>query len=84
MKNRGIKIAVLYTTYLAAADQPLVQYLDLALQPALTVPLRTARSRRYAELRLAGILFRGQPEPGHFGGHDELFKKAVADARISS
>ena len=40
LKDRGIKIAVLYTTYLASADQRLVQHLDQAVQ------YRAVRARR--------------------------------------
>ena len=62
IKKRGIKIAVLYTTYL-----------PLPTNACTTLGSSHLKRNRpaHAELRLARPLFRGQPDTGHHRGHEQ-------------
>ena len=77
IKNRGIKIAVLYTTYLALPTNAWYNTLDRAVQPRALWSVSEQRDRaEHAKLRIAGTLFRGQPDPGYFAGDEYAVPKS--------
>ena len=62
LKNRGVLIAVLYTTYLPLPTNSWYnQYIK---------PVRERDQPDHAKLRVAGTVFRGEPHPGDFRGDD--------------
>ena len=69
IKNRDIKIAVLYTTYLPLPTN--------AWYNTWIAPLANPNRHQHAELRLARSLFRGRPEPGHLGGHERAVQEGA-------
>ena len=63
IKKRGIKIAGLYTTYLPL---PTNDWYNSWIKPFVV------RDRaEHGKMRVAGIVFRGQPDPGHLGCDDQ-------------
>jgi len=78
LKDRGIKIAVLYTTYLALPTNGwYMTWIDPFNQGPYGPVDQQSDRQEYAELRLAGLLFRGEPDRRHLGGDD----RAVPEGR---
>ena len=73
LKNRGIKIAVLYTTYLAL---PTNAWYNTWIAPFNLGPYGPSPNSEIAqnmtELCIAWPILRGQPDPGHFPGHERI------------
>jgi Flp pilus assembly protein TadG len=85
IKNRGVKIAVLYTTYLAL---PTNAWYNSWISPFNTGPYGPSPNSEIA-LNMAscaspGLYFEVSPTQGISQAMTTLFQKAVADARISS
>jgi Flp pilus assembly protein TadG len=85
IKNRGVKIAVLYTTYLAL---PTNAWYNSWIAPFNTGPYGPSPNSEIA-LNMAscaspGLYFEVSPTQGISAAMTTLFQKAVADARISS
>lgn len=85
LKNRGIKIAVLYTTYLAL---PTNAWYMSWIDPFNAGPYGPSPNSKIA-LNMAscatpGLFFEVSPTQGISDAMNALFKKAVADARIAS
>jgi Flp pilus assembly protein TadG len=85
IKNRGVKIAVLYTTYLAL---PTNAWYNTWIAPFNTGPYGPSPNSQIA-LNMAscaspGLYFEVSPTQGISAAMTTLFQKAVADARISS
>jgi len=84
LKNRGIKIAVLYTTYQPPTDN---WYKDW-IAPFNTGPWGPSPNSEIAQnmesCASPGFYFEVSPTQGISDAMNALFKKAVADARISS
>jgi Flp pilus assembly protein TadG len=85
IKNRGVKIAVLYTTYLAL---PTNAWYNSWIAPFNTGPYGPSPNSEIA-LNMAscaspGLYFEVSPTQGISQAMTTLFQKAVADARISS
>jgi Flp pilus assembly protein TadG len=85
IKNRGVKIAVLYTTYLAL---PTNAWYNSWIAPFNTGPYGPSPNSQIA-LNMAscaspGLYFEVSPTQGISQAMTTLFQKAVADARISS
>ena len=85
IKNRGIKIAVLYTTYLAL---PTNSWYNTWISPFNTGPYGPSPNSQIAQnmqnCASTGLYFEVSPTQGISEAMNALFKKAVADARISS
>jgi Flp pilus assembly protein TadG len=85
LKNRGIKIAVLYTTYLAL---PTNAWYMSWIDPFNTGPYgpspNSEIARNMASCASPGLFFEVSPTQGISQAMNTLFQKAVADARISS
>jgi hypothetical protein len=85
IKNRGVKIAVLYTTYLAL---PTNAWYNSWISPFNAGPYGPSPNSEIA-LNMAscaspGLYFEVSPTQGISQAMTTLFQKAVADARISS
>ena len=85
IKNRGVKIAVLYTTYLAL---PTNAWYNSWISPFNNGPYGPSPNSEIA-LNMAscaspGLYFEVSPTQGISQAMTTLFQKAVADARISS
>ncbi len=85
LKNRGIKIAVLYTTYL---QLPTNSWYMTWIDPFNKGPFGPSPNSEVA-LNMAscaspGLYFEVSPTQGISDAMNALFKKAVADARIAS
>ena len=84
IKNRGIKIAVLYTTYLAL---PTNSWYNSWISPFNAGPYGPSPNSQIAQnmqsCASAGLYFEVSPTQGISDAMNALFKKAVADARIS-
>jgi len=85
LKNRGIKIAALYTTYLAL---PTNNWYNSWIAPFNVGPYGPSPNSEIA-LNMAscaspGLFFEVSPTQGISQAMTKLFQKAVADARISS
>jgi hypothetical protein len=85
IKNRGIKIAVLYTTYLAL---PTNAWYNSWIAPFNTGPYGPSPNSEIA-INMAscaspGLFFEVSPTQGISQAMTALFQKAIADARISS
>ena len=85
IKNRGIKIAVLYTTYLAL---PTNAWYNSWIAPFNVGPYGPSPNSEIA-LSMAscaspGLYFEVSPTQGISQAMNALFQKAIADARISS
>jgi Flp pilus assembly protein TadG len=85
IKNRGIKIAVLYTTYLAL---PTNAWYNSWISPFNTGPYGPSPNSQIAQnmesCASPGLFFEVSPTQGISEAMNALFQKAVADARISS
>ncbi|MBI5131605.1 MAG: pilus assembly protein [Rhodopseudomonas palustris] len=85
MKNRGIQIAVLYTTYLAL---PTNQWYNDNIAPFNQGPYGPSTNSQIAanmqSCASPGFYFEVSPTQGISDAMDALFKKAVAKARLSS
>jgi len=85
IKNRGIKIAVLYTTYL---QLPTNSWYMSWIDPFNKGPFGPSPNSEIAQNMQAcaspGFYFEVSPTQGIADAMNALFKKAVADARISS
>jgi Flp pilus assembly protein TadG len=85
IKNRGIKIAVLYTTYLAL---PTNAWYNTWIAPFNVGPYGPSPNSQIASGMQAcaspGFYFEVSPTQGISEAMNALFQKAVADARISS
>ncbi|MBR0899265.1 pilus assembly protein [Bradyrhizobium tropiciagri] len=85
IKNRGIKIAVLYTTYL---QLPTNNWYMTWIDPFNQGPFGPSPNSQIAQNMQAcaspGFYFEVSPTQGISDAMNALFKKAVADARISS
>jgi hypothetical protein len=85
LKDRGIKIAVLYTTYLQLTTNSwYMSWID----PFNTGPFgpspNSEIAKNMASCASTGLYFEVSPTQGISAAMDALFKKAIADARISS
>ena len=84
IKNRGIKIAVLYTTYL---QLPTNSWYMTYIDPFNQGPFGPSPNSQIAQNMQAcaspGLYFEVSPTQGISDAMNALFKKAVADARIS-
>jgi Flp pilus assembly protein TadG len=85
LKTRGIKIAVLYTTYLAL---PTNNWYVTWISPFNTGPYGPSPNSQIAQnmqtCASPGLYFEVSPTQGISQAMTKLFQKAVADARISS
>ncbi len=85
LKNRGIKIAVLYTTYLQLTTN--AWYMSW-IDPFNTGPFgpspNSEIAKNMASCASPGLYFEVSPTQGISAAMDALFKKAIADARIAS
>ena len=85
LKNRGIKIAVLYTTYLAL---PTNSWYNSWIAPFNAGPYGPSPNSEIAlnmeSCASPGLYFEVSPTQGISQALNALFQKAVADARISS
>lgn len=85
LKNRGIKVAVLYTTYL---DLPTNSWYNSWIKPFNTGPYGPSPNSEIAQNMQScaspGLYFEVSPTQGISEAMNALFQKAVADARISS
>ena len=85
LKNRGIKIAVLYTTYLAL---PTNSWYNTWIAPFNTGPYGPSPNSEIAKnmesCASSGLYFEVSPTQGISDAMNALFQKAVADARISN
>ena len=85
IKNRGIKIAVLYTTYLAL---PTNAWYNSWIAPFNLGPYGPSPNSEIAQNMQScaspGLYFEVSPTQGISQAMNSLFQKAVADARISS
>ena len=85
LKNRGIKIAVLYTTYLAL---PTNAWYNTWISPFNAGPYGPSPNSQIAQNMQScaspGLYFEVSPTQGISDAMNKLFQKAVADARISS
>jgi Flp pilus assembly protein TadG len=85
LKNRGIKIAVLYTTYLALPTNP---WYNSWIAPFNLGPYGPSPNSEIAlnmqSCASQGLFFEVSPTQGISQAMNALFQKAVADARISS
>jgi Flp pilus assembly protein TadG len=85
IKNRGIKIAVLYTTYLAL---PTNAWYNTWIKPFNDGPYGPSPNSEIANNMKScaspGLYFEVSPTQGISEAMTKLFQKAIADARISS
>jgi len=85
LKDRGVKVAVLYTTYL---DLPTNDWYNDWIKPFNTGPYGPSPKSEIAINMKAcaspGFFFEVSPTQGISDAMSTLFKKAVADARINS
>lgn len=86
IKNRGIKIAVLYTTYL---DLPTNNWYNSWIKPFNAGPYDPASvnseiAKKMEECASPGFYFEVTPTQGISEAMTVLFQRAVSDARISS
>ena len=85
LKNRGIKIAVLYTTYLAL---PTNAWYNTWIAPFNLGPYGPSPNSEIAQKMSScaspGLYFEVSPTQGISQAMNALFQKAIADARISS
>ena len=85
IKNRGIKIAVLYTTYLSL---PTNAWYNTWISPFNAGPYGPSPNSEIASSMQScaspGFFFEVSPTEGISDAMTKLFQKAIADARISS
>lgn len=85
IKNRGIKIAVLYTTYLQLPTNSwYMKYIDPFNQGPFGPSPNSEIAQNMQSCASSGLYFEVSPTQGISDAMNALFKKAVADARISS
>jgi len=85
IKNRGIKIAVLYTTYLALPTNAWYNSWIAPFNPGPWGPSPNSEiALNMASCASPGLFFEVSPTQGISQAMTTLFQKAVADARISS
>jgi Flp pilus assembly protein TadG len=75
IKNRGIKIAVLYTTYLPLPTNPWYNTWIAPFQSEIATKMQSCAS--------PGLYFEVSPSQGISDAMNALFKKALAEARIT-
>jgi hypothetical protein len=84
LKNRGIKIAVLYTTYLALPTNAwYTSWIDPFNQGPYGPSLNSEIAQNMAACATPGYYFEVSPTQGISEAMNALFTKAFADARIS-
>ena len=77
IKNRGIKIAVLYTTYLALPTNAWYNTWIAPFNPGPYGPSPNSEiAQQHGKLRIPGALFRSQPDPGYFAGDEYAVSKS--------
>ena len=85
LKNRGIKIAVLYTTYLALPTNAwYMSWIDPFNAGPYGPSPNSQIAQNMASCASPGLYFEVSPTQGISQAMTTLFQKAVADARISS
>jgi hypothetical protein len=85
LKNRGIKIAVLYTTYLALPTNAWYMSWIAPFNPGPYGPSPNSEiALNMASCASPGLYFEVSPTQGIAEAMNALFRKAIADARISS
>jgi Flp pilus assembly protein TadG len=85
IKNRGIKIAVLYTTYLALPTNSwYMSWIDPFNQGPYGPSPNSQIAQNMSSCASPGLFFEVSPTQGISQAMNALFQKAVADARISS
>jgi hypothetical protein len=85
LKTRGIKIAVLYTTYLALPTNPwYMQWIDPFNKGPYGPSPNSEIAKNMQTCASPGLYFEVSPTQGISQAMTKLFQKAVADARISS
>ncbi|MDN4986515.1 pilus assembly protein [Bradyrhizobium arachidis] len=84
IKNRGIKIAVLYTTYLQLPTNSwYMTYIDPFNQGPFGPSPNSQIAQNMQSCASPGLYFEVSPTQGISDAMNALFKKAVADARIA-
>ncbi|WFU25300.1 pilus assembly protein [Bradyrhizobium sp. CB1717] len=84
IKNRGIKIAVLYTTYLQLPTNSwYMTYIDPFNKGPFGPSPNSEIAQNMQSCASPGLYFEVSPTQGISDAMNALFKKAVADARIS-
>jgi Flp pilus assembly protein TadG len=85
LKNRGIKIAVLYTTYLALPTNPwYMSWIDPFNKGPYGPSPNSEIAQNMQSCASPGLYFEVSPTQGISEAMTALFQKAVSDARISS
>jgi Flp pilus assembly protein TadG len=85
LKTRGIKIAVLYTTYLALPTNPwYMTWVDPFNKGPYGPSPNSEIAKNMQTCASPGLYFEVSPTQGISQAMTKLFQKAVADARISS
>lgn len=85
IKNRGIKIAVLYTTYLQLPTNSwYMSYIDPFNKGPFGPSPNSEVARNMQKCASPGLYFEVSPTQGISDAMNALFKKAIADARIAS
>jgi Flp pilus assembly protein TadG len=85
IKNRGVKIAVLYTTYLALPTNSwYMSWIDPFNQGPYGPSPNSQIAQNMSSCASPGLFFEVSPTQGISQAMNALFQKAVADARISS
>jgi Flp pilus assembly protein TadG len=85
IKNRGIKIAVLYTTYLQLPTNPwYMSWIDPFNQGPWGPSPNSKIAQNMQSCASPGLYFEVSPTQGISDAMNALFQKAVADARISN
>jgi Flp pilus assembly protein TadG len=84
IKNRGVKIAVLYTTYLQLPTNSwYMSYIDPFNKGPFGPSPNSEIAQNMQKCASPGLYFEVSPTQGISDAMNALFKKAVADARIS-
>jgi hypothetical protein len=85
IKNRGIKIAVLYTTYLQLPTNAwYMSWIDPFNQGPWGPSPNSKIAQNMQSCASPGLYFEVSPTQGISDAMNALFQKAVADARISN
>ena len=86
IKNRGIKIAVLYTTYLALPTNPwyMTWINPFNAGPYSPASVNSQIAQNMSSCASPGLYFEVTPSQGISDAMNTLFQRAVADARIAS
>ena len=84
LKNRGIKIAVLYTTYLALPTNGwYVAYIDPFNQGPYSPSVNSKIAQNMESCASPGLYFEVSPTDGISEAMTALFNKVVQEARIT-